>query len=229
MFAVSTGDIIVKFLGKSDCGWEFSSKNGLTEQWTAVKKGFTKDNAQEDVTMLTGLSKIANWAFIEGHFDTYANDAYGRNLLEQKGLSAETFTIIFDQDSQERRNIRIGSLSRNNEEDGSNIIMCPLRGQELREYVNVYMHALTKVEDSSSRENDEYSLQFYGLLKEYLKSEKVITQQWQATKDVLAEFAQLTELFEQAVNGAAKFNDPHLKHSIIPSIIEDAKEKLLGA
>ena len=225
------GSIVVNFLKKSDsCGWKFHFKAGLTEEWIAVKDGFTKNNAQEGVTMLTGLRKIANWAFREGHFEAYANDEFGRNMLERRGLSAETYKIIFDRESEaeersgaiSRRTISPNNSSPREDEDEGSDTTFQLRGKERDEYAKLYRDIALKLASASDRNGKE----FFGLLQESLKTKMINTQQWNVKKEILAD---LLKSFEDVVEDAAAINDSWFRDTIIPSIIEEAKEKLLGA
>ena len=194
-----------------------------------MKDGFTKNNAQEGVTMLTGLRKIANWAFREGHFEAYANDEFGRNMLERRGLSAESYKIIFDRESEaeersgaiSRRTISPNSSRREDEDEGSNSTF-QLRGKERDEYAKVYRDIALKLASASDRNGKE----FFGLLQESLKTKMTNTQQWNVKKEILAD---LLKSFEDVVEDAAAINDSWFRDTIIPSIIEEAKEKLLGA
>ena len=209
-----------------------------------MKEGFTKANAQEDVTMLTGSRKIANWAYREGHFESYANYAYGQNRLEQRGLSAETYKIIFDRESEERTGIfdqeseeqndaasrrtdNPNSSSRVNEDASSNVTLL-LRGEDLDEYIKIYEDIAMK--RSPDPESDVIAEEFYGLLQKCLKTKMLNTQQWNAKKRFLANSLRR---FEDAVNKAAAISQrtgtSWYRDGIIPAIIEEAKEKLLGA
>ena len=218
---------------KESCGWKFQYKRGLIDdEWVAVKEGFTKTNAQEDVTMLTGVRKIANWAFREGHFEAYANDEFGRTMLERKGLSVENYMIIFDRESEEqtgagalnRRTVSPNSSSRENEDGKSNMTL-QLRGEELSEYMKVYKDISMK----RTPDNDANAKEFYGLLQKFLETEMTNTQQWNAKKYILEHFLRR---FEDAVTDAAAINQgtgsSWFRDGIIPAIIEEAKEKLLG-
>ncbi len=221
------------YLKKESCGWKFQYKRGpIDDEWVAVKEGFTKTNAQEDVTMLTGVRKIANWAFREGHFEEYANDEFGRTMLERKGLSVENYMIIFDQESEEqtgavalnRRTVSPNSSTRENEDGRSNMTL-QLRGEELSEYMKVYKDVSMKRTPGS----DANAKEFYGLLQKFLETEMTNTQQWNAKKYILAHFLRR---FEDAVKDAAAINQgtgsSWFRDGIIPAIIEEAKEKLLG-
>ena len=228
--AMFAGSIIVNFLSKSDsCEWNFRLKRGLTDQWIAVKKGIEKKDAQEDVTMMTGLRKIANWAFREGHFEAYANDEYGLNMLERKGLSAESYKIIFDEESGERsgndavsrRTVSPNSSPRENE-DRVSTMRFQLRGEERSEYTKVYRDVVLKLTSAS----DGNGKQFFGLLKKCLKTKMINTQQWNAKKEILAD---VLKSFEVAVLQFQETQDSWFEDAIIPSIIEEAKEKLLDA
>ena len=234
-----TGSIVVDRLRNSDsCEFKFHVKRGLTEQWIAVKKGTEKKDAEEDVTMLTGLRKIANWAFREGHFEAYAKGDYGRNMLERKGLSAESYKIIFDQDHESsgsgavsRRTVSPHSSHRENADRGSTMRF-QLRGEELSHYMEVYTDVVVKRNSAS----DENGKQFFGLLQKCLQTKMVNTQQWNAKKDILADEM---KRFEVAVEKAAAINHAEainrttnnswFEDVVIPSIIEGAKEKLLDA
>ncbi|KAK1745930.1 hypothetical protein QTG54_003854 [Skeletonema marinoi] len=211
--------IVVNFLKKSDsCGWKFHFKAGLTEEWIAVKDGFTKNNAQEGVTMLTGLRKIANWAFREGHFEAYANDEFGRNMLERRGLSTETYKIIFDRESEaeersgaiSRRTISPNNSSPREDEDEGSDTTFQLRGKERDEYAKVYRDIALKLASASDRNGKE----FFGLF---------------AAGKLENKDDQYPASFEDVVEDAAAINDSWFRDTIIPSIIEEAKEKLLGA
>mmetsp|Transcript_8423 Transcript_8423/g.13903 ORF Transcript_8423/g.13903 Transcript_8423/m.13903 type:complete len:646 (+) Transcript_8423:137-2074(+) len=233
--------IVVDRLRNSDsCEFKFHVKRGLTEQWIAVKKGTEKKDAEEDVTMLTGLRKIANWAFREGHFEAYAKGDYGRNMLERKGLSAESYKIIFDEDQESsgsgavsRRTVspHPHSSHRENADRGSTMRF-QLRGEELSDYMEVYTDVVVKRNSAS----DENGKQFFGLLQKCLQTKMVNTQQWNAKKDILADEM---KRFEVAVEKAAAINHAEainrttnnswFEDVVIPSIIEGAKEKLLDA
>jgi len=201
-----------------------------------VKDGFTKNNAQEGVTMLTGLRKIANWAFREGHFEAYANDEFGRNMLERRGLSAETYKIIFDRESEAEAEERSGAISRrtispNNsspreDEDEGSETTFQLVDEELCEYMTLYKDVALKLASAIDTNGKE----FYGLLKECLETKMIKTQQWNDKKGILEKSL---KNFEDVVRDAAainqKTNNSFVRDTIIPSIIKDAKEKLLGA
>eukprot|EP00986_Skeletonema_menzelii_P012650 scaffold7065_cov147-Skeletonema_menzelii.AAC.9 len=239
--AALESSIVVDRLRNSDsCEFKFHVKRGLTEQWIAVKKGTEKKDAEEDVTMLTGLRKIANWAFREGHFEAYAKGDYGRNMLERKGLSAESYKIIFDQDQESsgsgavsRRTVspHPHSSHRENADRGSTMRF-QLRGEELSDYMEVYTDVVVKRNSAS----DENGKQFFGLLQKCLQTKMVNTQQWNAKKDILADEM---KRFEVAVEKAAAINHAEainrttnnswFEDVVIPSIIEGAKEKLLDA
>ena len=233
MFTCQTDSIIVDFLKKKySFGWKFQRIRGQVEDtWVAVKIGFTYSNAKEGETMLTGVRKIANWAFREGLFREYANTDIGRNTLERKGLSVENYMIIFDKELEERsgavsrRNARSNSSSSENEEGRSNVTL-QLRGEELKEYTSLYIDIATK----HSQESDVNAKKFYGLLQKCLEKKMINTQQWNAKKLILAQFL---EHFENEVKDAAAIcqmsGTTWFKDGIIPAIIEDAKEKLLDA
>ncbi len=222
---------MVNFLKKNNSfGWKFQRKRGpIDDEWIAVKEGFTKTNAQEDVTMLTGVRKIANWAYREGHFESYANDEFGRNMLERKGLSLETYKIIFDRDSEGRTSVTrrriVSPNSSSRGHDGRSNVTLLLRGEELSEYTKVYRDISMK-----RTESDVNAEEFYGLLQKCLETKMLNTQQWNAKKYTLAHF--LTR-FEDAVKDAAAISQragsAWYRDGIIPAIIEEAKEKLLGA
>eukprot|EP00985_Skeletonema_marinoi_P021442 scaffold13162_cov171-Skeletonema_marinoi.AAC.3 len=142
------------------CGWKFHFKAGLTEEWIAVKDGFTKNNAQEGVTI-------------------------------------------------------------EDEDEGSDTTF-QLRGKERDEYAKVYRDIALKLASASDRNGKE----FFGLLQESLKTKMTNTQQWNVKKEILAD---LLKSFEDVVEDAAAINDSWFRDTIIPSIIEEAKEKLLGA
>ncbi len=222
---------MVNFLKKNDsCGWKFQRKRGpIDDEWIALKEGFTKANAQEGVTMLTGVRKIANWAFRQGHFESYANDDFGRTMLERKGLSVETYMIIFDRESRTsagatRRRTVSPNSSRGHEDGRSNVTLL-LRGEELSEYTKVYRDIAMK-----RTETDVNADEFYGLLQKCLETKMTNTQQWNAKKYALAHFL---GRFEDAVKDAAAISQrtgsAWYRDGIIPAIIEEAKEKLLGA
>jgi hypothetical protein len=193
-----------------------------------VKEGFTKKNAKEDETMLTGLRKIAHWAFREGYFEKYSKDKYGRKMLEKHGLSAESYSIIFDREGERsgvvsRRTVSPNSSPRENVNEEYNIaenrsITFQLEGEERLEYLILY-DDIDKKLTSASEENGK---EFYGTLLKCLDTRMKNTQQWNEKKGILAEFVQH---FEKA----AKINRPHIRDEVIPAIIKDAKEKLIGA
>ena len=225
--------IIANHLKKSDsCGWTFQRVcKGHNDEWIAVKNGYTKKNAEEDKTMLTGVRKIAHWAFHEGHFDTYANKDFGRNFLERKGLYGDSYKIIFDKESEERngsdnvsrRTVSPNSSPRENEDRRSTV---PLRGEERREYRKIYTDVIMKLGAAS----DENGKQFFGVLKKCLETTMVDTvQHWHAKKDKLKE---LMKEFDDAVKDAAKINqnteNSWVDDAIIPSIIDEAEDELLG-
>ncbi len=228
-----TDSIVADYLKDISCGWNFSRRRGLVDdEWIAVKEGFTKANAQEDATMLTGSRKIANWAFRQGYFESYANCDYGRNRFEQRGLSVETYKIIFDRELEQQndaasRRIENPNSSPKANESGTTNVALLLRGEELDEYMKIYEDIAMK--RSSDPESDLNAEEFYGLLLKCLETE-MNTQQWNAKKDVLANSLRR---FEDAVNKAAaisqKTGTSWYRDRIIPAIIEEAKEKLLGA
>jgi hypothetical protein len=188
-----------------------------------VKEGFTKKNAKEDETMLTGLRKIAHWAFREGYFEAYAKDKDGRKILERQGLSAESYKIIFDQESDgSRRTFSPNSSPRENVED-SNIaksqnVTFQLEGEELDEYLDLFQNITGKL-SSASEENGK---EFYGTLLECLETKVENTRQWNEKKVILAESL---KHFEKA----AKIDHSHIRDVVIPAIIKDAKENLISA
>ena len=195
---------------------------GLSEVWIAVKQGSTKKNAKEGETMLTGVRKIANWAFREGYFDEYANDEYGRNLLERQGLSAESYKIIFDREVEEQddvvsRIVSPNSSPRENAADQGSTITFQLKGEERREYVIVYKDIIGKLSSASDGNGKE----FYGMVQECLETKMITTQQWNDKKDILA---RLLKEFEEA-----DIDTSWMRDEVVPSIIKDAKEQLLGA
>ncbi len=182
---------------------------------------------------MTGVRKIAHWAFREGYFETYLNDAYGRNLLEQKGLCAESYKIIFDQEAEERsgsvavsrRTVSPNSSPR--EENRASTVSFQLRGEERSEYMEIYAEVASKLGAATSA-SDENGKQFFGILQKCLQTKMIYTEQWHSKKDVLAA---LQEGFEDANQKAAAtraLGDPWLEEMVIPSIIEESKEKLLG-
>ena len=228
--------IIANHLKKSDsCGWTFQRVcKGHNDEWIAVKNGYTKKNAEEDKTMLTGVRKIAHWAFREGHFKAYANTDFGRNFLERKGLFGDSYKIIFDKESEElsgsdnvsRRTVSPNSSPRENEDRRSTV---PLRGEERREYTKIYTDVVSKLKAASSA-NDENGKEFFGLLQKCLETTMIDTvQHWHARKDKLKE---LMREFDDAVKDAAKINqstgNSWIDDAIIPSIIEEVKDELLG-
>jgi hypothetical protein len=222
--------IIVDHLKKSDSyGWTFQRVcKGHNDVWIAVKNGYTKKNAQEGETMLTGVRKIAHWAFRKGYFETYLNDAYGRNLLEQKGLCAESYKIIFDQEAEERSGsvaVSRRTVSPNSSPREGNRGSIQLRGEELSEYMEIYADVTMKLGAAT----DDNGKQFFGLLQKCLKTKMINTEQWRAKKAVLSD---VQGRFDDANKKSAEINqsteDHWFEEMIIPSIINEAKEKLLG-
>eukprot|EP00956_Cyclotella_meneghiniana_P041320 scaffold222481_cov36-Cyclotella_meneghiniana.AAC.2 len=222
-----TDSIIVDFLKKKNSfGWKFRRICGQVEDtWVAVKVGFTYSNAKEGETMLTGVRKIANWAFLEGHFREYANAEIGRTTLERKGLSVENYKILFDQKSDERsgavshHSAGSNSPSRENED-------VQLRGEALSEYMRFYTDIVMK----QTPESDINSKKFYRMLQKCLETKMVNNQQWNSKKTIFNHYLQR---FEDGVKGAAaicqRAGTTFFKDKIIPALIEEAKEKLLGA
>eukprot|EP00956_Cyclotella_meneghiniana_P025927 scaffold55099_cov38-Cyclotella_meneghiniana.AAC.4 len=225
--AALQNSIIVDFLKKKySFGWKFQRIRGQVEDtWVAVKIGSTYSNAIEGETMLTGVRKIANWAFQEGHFREYANAEIGRTTLERKGLSVENYKILFDQKSDERS----GAVSRHNAGSNSSFREnedVELRGEALSEYMRFYRDIAMK----QTPESDINCKKFYGMLQKCLETKMINNRQWNSKKAI---FNHYLRRFEDEVKSAVaicqRAGTTFYRDKIIPALIEEAKEKMLGA
>ena len=176
---------------------------------------------------MTGVRKIAHWAFREGYFETYLNDAYGRNLLEQKGLCAESYKIIFDQEAEERSGsvaVSRRTVSPNSSPREENRGSIQLRGEELSEYMEIYADVALKLGAAT----DENGKQFFEVLQKCLKTKMIYTQQWRTKK---ADLSDVQRRFDDANKKSAEINqsteDHWFEEMVMKAIIQEAKEKLL--
>lgn len=227
--------IIVDFLKKNETayGWRFIVKlRLLSEVWIAVKEGYTMITSKEDETKLTGVRKIATWAFREGYFDEYANSDFGKNLLERNNLSAQSYKIIFGHqtggrtvNNQEitRRTISPNSSPAESLSEGPNntenqIVTFDLTGEDRREYYLVYKDVTGKLDDY----DDSSSKNFYGMLKICLETKLANTQQWNEKKD---ELAKRIKEFEEWKASDTSF----VRDTVLPALFNEAKARLLDA
>ena len=219
----------------------------------AVKKGCNEKNAVEGVDKLTGYRKIANRAYREGICDRYAKSELGGHFIKKKELCGQSFKMIFDQErghndtqhsthrtsspstsSQEN----VGETEREEQNDSQHRTgravspssspqenACEaesaeftLKGDELRDYYLVYKNVK---ENLSAANDDASSKDFYGMLMNCMQKNMINTENWNKKKGILNTYMKQYEDMKMESE-----DDIFVRDTILPRLIDDAKEKL---
>jgi hypothetical protein len=232
----STGSIISDyFLHKDvkdcdkkvdDCEWYFKSKKSDTE-WVAVRKGYNEKDAEEGVHKFTGVRNIANWAYLNGVFERYADTPWGENFLDRKGLCLESLGKIFDEervqqnDSQHSTGRTVSpSSSPTASVSETQKVKFDLQGDERRDYFLVYKSVKENL-SAASDNNDASSMDFYGVLMNCMQKNMVNTEQWNEKKGILKKY--IKDYEEMKIECV---DDTFVRDTLLPSLITEAKEKL---